>query len=151
MEDVAKVVAGFAGGVAADEGVRHLTKPKVPKWAEALKNRYDLAFVTEKGETVLAKKLLRVYNSPLEKGNLSNYQWGFLNQPGRAPTELFGFLNITGLPKHDLHRAIINKAAPFPMRIYLDGELEAEFPGGETKKDNYRMATGYYKRDFPIG
>jgi len=143
MEDIGKIVAGFAGGVAADEGYRFLTGAKPPAWAEKLKDRYDM-MVTE-WEQTLSKKLVNANPRPGADGHLANYTWLF--ETG-AP-QVFGVLkamrNVKG--EHDV--VVIGRTVFYKMEIYLDGELEATFPERGPKKDGYWLDTGYYQRNFP--
>jgi len=56
MEDIGKVLAGVAGGVAADEGIRYFTRERPHSWAKNIIDETEVVRV--KGEERLQIKFL---------------------------------------------------------------------------------------------
>jgi len=94
MEDIAKIAAGVAGGVASDEAVRYFTAPKPSETAKSIARNIGVSVIPaggpREGQKVTAR--LEFWKGSFEEGNF----YYVVKSDEFRPEDVFGvvYLNI---------------------------------------------------------
>jgi len=138
MEDIGKIVAGFAGGVAADEATRFITEERPAQDIQREAERLTVILVKDGTAVTLEKRPIHSYQMPF--GDRTRHGTFYLFVEPDRPEDVDATADVW-LAEDEYVRAEVTRVVGKETVIYWDGSEVARIP--EAKGYN-TLNPGYY-------